>query len=51
MDAVLSSRGDWLLTSVLETVVYLFWVFITLLGAKKGHVLFCLALFLQKAAA
>lgn len=39
-DRVLSSCGDWLLTSVLETFIYLSWVVITFLGAKKGHVLF-----------
>lgn len=46
-----ATSGDWLLTSVLETVVYLFWVFIALSGAKKGHVLFTPGVSFQKVAA
>ena len=56
LEAVLSGCGDWLRTSVFETVVYLFWVFMTLSGAKKTHVLFTSVppssvVFLQQAAA
>ena len=56
LEAALPGCGDWLRTSAFETLVYLFWVFMTLSGAKKTHALFTSVppssgVFLQQAAA